>query len=148
MIAQPPAHKRDKKLWLNIDRTGQIPGIKPIKPPHSFSQEATASTSTLNPRAPSYTAPNGHFQPPSHLASQTITPDYQTNFYLSQALVALQQPATGPPMVRYEQGVIIDSGASKHMTGNPDLLQSQEPYFSEVILADGSVTQSTAKGLV
>jgi hypothetical protein len=42
----------------------------------------------------------------------------------------------------YEQEVLLDSGATSHMTGNLHCLQNKTPYHQDVLLADGSISQS------
>ena len=91
---------------------------------------------------------NGHYQPPRHLASpaQVQPAQPQTSVFLPQVYLAVACSST--PMVRYEQGVLLDSGASLHMTGNFDLLCNPVPHLTDVIIADGSISQSTHIGSV
>jgi hypothetical protein len=46
-----------------------------------------------------------------------------------------------PPLI-YEQDVLLDSGATSHMTGNLAALQNKTPYYQDILLADGSISQS------
>jgi transposase InsO family protein len=52
------------------------------------------------------------------------------------------------PFVVYEDGVILDSGASSHMTGDSSKVVNKRPYRVDVFLADGSMTQSTHMGSI
>ena len=48
--------------------------------------------------------------------------------------------------LHYESGVVLDSGATNHMTGMFDILLNPRPHKVRVILADGSSKWSTHKG--
>jgi hypothetical protein len=49
-------------------------------------------------------------------------------------------------VVVYEEDVIIDSGATEHMTGKADSLDQPYPYYSNVTTADGSTVSVTTAG--
>jgi Integrase core domain len=50
------------------------------------------------------------------------------------------------PIIRYEDEVYLDSGASDHMTGNITMLTGIRQAASNVILPDGSIVNATAAG--
>jgi hypothetical protein len=60
-------------------------------------------------------------------------------------------PATAPPASRiilYKNDVILDSGASHHMTPYCDALSLIEPTLTQVILPDGATVDSDESGLL
>jgi hypothetical protein len=48
----------------------------------------------------------------------------------------------------YESDVIIDSGATEHMTGDLSHLDNQYPYYTSVTTADGSMCETTTAGIM
>jgi hypothetical protein len=63
-----------------------------------------------------------------------------TRFYASKPNVT--------KIVVYESDVIIDSGATEHMTGDLSHLDNQYPYYTSVTTADGSTCETTTTGIM
>jgi hypothetical protein len=52
----------------------------------------------------------------------------------------------GLPVIKFGPQVILDSGASDHMTGDANALTDLQPYFIPVMMPDGFVVNCTQKG--
>jgi hypothetical protein len=76
---------------------------------------------------------NGQYMPPPHLASPAM-------HYIPEDLTPEECYSSTVPYIVYEEGVILDSGATSHMTGNSALMTKKTPYHVDVMLADGSIT--------
>ena len=56
------------------------------------------------------------------------------------------QYVNGYPVVQYDSKVILDSGASDHMTSNRALLTDIKPYYVQVMMPDGFIVQCNERG--
>jgi len=52
----------------------------------------------------------------------------------------------GYPVIEFGRDVILDSGASDHMTGDPEALESIEPYHILVMMPDGHIVHCSKRG--
>jgi hypothetical protein len=68
------------------------------------------------------------------------------NAYANSVLARVPRPTTHIPIVRYEDDVYLNLGASDHMTGNMTNLTGIRDTLTNVILPDGSVVCATAMG--
>jgi hypothetical protein len=66
--------------------------------------------------------------------------------YANLAYHSAIDPIHHIPVVKYEDDVYLDSGASDHMTGNINNLTGLQSTLTNVILPDGSVVLATAAG--
>ena len=87
------------------------------------SQASTIRTDNRTQAIRTNNNPNGTYLPSPHVASTV-------------------QSSTSNTILIYEKDVLLDSGATSHMTGNIQYLRNKQPYYQDVILADGSLSQS------
>ncbi|MEE4662244.1 MAG: hypothetical protein V2J89_17370, partial [Halieaceae bacterium] len=86
--------------------------------------------------------PNGHYNAPLHLANvaSIIDPVIPQEFCF--------QSHANMPFIKYENGVLLDSGATSHMSGDKHLFTDLQPYSAGVLIADGTVSQCTHRGTI
>ena len=108
--------------------------------PTSANSVATTPVSNTSNTASAH--PNGQYNAPLHLANTAtiIDPLIPQEFCLI---------AHGDlPYINYEDGVILDSGATSHMSGDKRIFIDMEPYIAGVLIADGTISQTTHRGTI
>ena len=68
--------------------------------------------------------------------------------YLNKALGAPTQQSSEFPILHYEHNVIIDSGASNHMTPDQSLLTDIETAYKQVIMSENSAVPADEQGIL
>ena len=121
--------------------------VTPDRAQHLLNQHTTQKNS--NPKANAVTSQKQNKSffgtlDNAHVNMANVPSD-STKVYLPQANFTAATPKAKTKL-RYESGVILDSGATHHMTGMFDILLDPQPHQVQVILADGSSTLATQQG--
>jgi ribosomal protein L11 len=132
---------RNCKTTSSIDRRGIIDKLKADQA-NRFNAANNAETP---PNPPKHTANTAEHQP-QHFANVAQTRHKGKKNFKAESSRYYTTNQFPTRVVVYESDVLIDSGATEHMTGEPSVLDNPYDFYSSVTTADGSTVQTTKAG--
>jgi hypothetical protein len=134
---------RNCKTTSATDRRRLIDQMDLERAKRKATQKANSANSTENPTPQSA---NNAEHYPTHYAYVAKTRNSKNRNAKAESNRFYAVNPSPTRVVVYEEDVIIDSGATEHMTGNADSLDQSYPYYSNVTTADGFTVAVTTAG--